>query len=98
MHSDQLIEVNGICLASKFGSSVLFISGSISLSVKYIVGLNASCTTAALMALQGLRVVEMAGLAPVPFCGMVLADFGATVINVSKVSNIHWKYSKHRSG
>jgi crotonobetainyl-CoA:carnitine CoA-transferase CaiB-like acyl-CoA transferase len=38
------------------------------------------------MALRGVRVVEMAGLAPAPFCGMVLADFGATVIKVDKVS------------
>jgi crotonobetainyl-CoA:carnitine CoA-transferase CaiB-like acyl-CoA transferase len=41
---------------------------------------------AALMALRGLRVVEMAGLAPAPFCGMILADFGASVIRVDKVS------------
>jgi crotonobetainyl-CoA:carnitine CoA-transferase CaiB-like acyl-CoA transferase len=41
---------------------------------------------AAIMALRGLRVVEMAGLAPAPFCGMVLADFGASVIRVNKVS------------
>lgn len=40
---------------------------------------------ALLMALRGLHIVEMAGLAPAPFCGMVLADFGATVIRVGKV-------------
>ena len=28
------------------------------------------------MALKGLRVIEMAGLAPVPYCGQVLADYG----------------------
>ena len=38
------------------------------------------------MALQGIKVIEMAGLAPGPFCGMVLADFGATVIRVHKVN------------
>ena len=27
--------------------------------------------------LDGIRVIEMAGLAPVPYCGMMLADFGA---------------------
>jgi alpha-methylacyl-CoA racemase len=32
------------------------------------------------MALQGIRVLELEGLAPVPFCGMVLSDFGAEVI------------------
>ncbi|XP_045625276.1 alpha-methylacyl-CoA racemase isoform X2 [Procambarus clarkii] len=36
------------------------------------------------MALCGLRVVEMAGLAPAPFCGMIMADFGASVIRVDK--------------
>lgn len=41
------------------------------------------------MALRGLQIVEMAGLAPAPFCGMILADFGATVIRVSKVRYIH---------
>ena len=34
------------------------------------------------MALKGLRVIEMYGLAPVPFAGMILADFGADVIRV----------------
>ena len=38
------------------------------------------------MALKGLKVVEMAGLAPAPFCGMILADFGADVTRVDKVS------------
>jgi alpha-methylacyl-CoA racemase len=36
-------------------------------------------------ALQGIRVVEMAGLAPAPFCGMILADFGADVVRVDRV-------------
>lgn len=36
------------------------------------------------MALKGLKVVEMAGLAPAPFCGMILADFGADVTRVDK--------------
>jgi alpha-methylacyl-CoA racemase len=40
------------------------------------------------MALRGVRVVEMAGLAPAPFCGMILADFGASVIRVDKASYI----------
>ncbi|KAJ1356701.1 hypothetical protein KIN20_014441 [Parelaphostrongylus tenuis] len=34
--------------------------------------------------LQGIRVLEMAGLAPVPHCGMVLADFGAHVTLILK--------------
>nr|XP_053642995.1 alpha-methylacyl-CoA racemase-like isoform X3 [Cherax quadricarinatus] len=36
------------------------------------------------MALHGIRVIEMAGLAPAPFCGMIMADFGASVIRVDK--------------
>lgn len=37
------------------------------------------------MALKGLKVVELVGLAPAPFCGMILSDFGATVIRVDRV-------------
>ncbi|KAJ3605417.1 hypothetical protein NHX12_027464 [Muraenolepis orangiensis] len=36
------------------------------------------------MALAGIRIIELAGLAPAPFCGMVLADFGASVIRVDR--------------
>ncbi len=36
------------------------------------------------MALKGIRVVEMAGLAPVPLCGMILRDFGADVIRIDR--------------
>ncbi len=32
--------------------------------------------------LSGLRIVEMAGIGPAPFCGMMLADHGAEVIRV----------------
>lgn len=35
--------------------------------------------------LQGIRVVEMAGIGPAPFCGMVLADLGAEVIRVDRL-------------
>ncbi|RZC38397.1 CoA transf 3 domain containing protein [Asbolus verrucosus] len=37
------------------------------------------------MALRGLKVLELAGLAPAPFCGMILADFGASVLRVDRV-------------
>jgi len=40
-----------------------------------------------MMALKGLKVIEMAGLAPAPFCGMIFADFGAGVVRVDRVSN-----------
>ncbi|XP_071448239.1 alpha-methylacyl-CoA racemase [Hetaerina americana] len=39
------------------------------------------------MALKGIRVLELAGLAPAPFCGMLLADFGATVTRVDKAGS-----------
>jgi len=34
--------------------------------------------------LKGIRVIEMAGLAPVPYAGMILADFGADVVRVDR--------------
>ncbi|XP_076835758.1 alpha-methylacyl-CoA racemase isoform X1 [Brachyhypopomus gauderio] len=37
-----------------------------------------------MMALAGVRVIELAGLAPAPFCGMILADFGAKVIRIDR--------------
>ncbi|XP_013415868.1 alpha-methylacyl-CoA racemase isoform X2 [Lingula anatina] len=36
-------------------------------------------------ALNGIKVIELAGLAPGPFCGMILADFGAKVIRVDRI-------------
>jgi alpha-methylacyl-CoA racemase len=36
--------------------------------------------------LKGLKVIELAGLAPVPYCGMILADFGADVIRVDRIA------------
>eukprot|EP00128_Syssomonas_multiformis_P001157 Colp12_sorted_trinity150504_noHs@7812 len=38
------------------------------------------------MALKGIRVIEFAGLAPAPFCGMILADFGADVVRIDKIA------------
>ena len=38
------------------------------------------------MALKGIKVIELAGLAPSPVCGMILADFGASVIRVDRVN------------
>src|SRR5438552_1350683 len=36
--------------------------------------------------LNGIQVIELAGLAPGPYCGMILADFGASVIRVDRPS------------
>lgn len=38
--------------------------------------------------LAGLRVVELAGLGPAPFCGMVLADLGASVVRVDRADRV----------
>ncbi|MGH8914660.1 MAG: CaiB/BaiF CoA transferase family protein, partial [Acidimicrobiia bacterium] len=38
--------------------------------------------------LRGVRVVELAGLGPGPFCGMVLADLGAEVIRVDRADRL----------
>ena len=37
--------------------------------------------------LQGMRVVELAGLGPAPFGTMVLADLGADVVRIDRASN-----------
>lgn len=37
------------------------------------------------MPLKEVKVLELAGLAPAPFCGMLLSEFGATVIRVDKM-------------
>jgi len=34
--------------------------------------------------LQGIRIVEIAGIGPAPFCGMLLADLGAEVVLVDR--------------
>ena len=34
--------------------------------------------------LEGVRVIELAGIGPAPFCGMMLADHGADVIRVDR--------------
>ncbi|MCK9248307.1 MAG: CoA transferase [Solirubrobacteraceae bacterium] len=38
--------------------------------------------------LAGIRVVELAGLGPGPFCCMMLADMGAEVVRVDRVSQV----------
>ena len=37
--------------------------------------------------LQGFRVIELAGIGPGPFCGMMLSDMGAEVIRVDRVGS-----------
>lgn len=35
--------------------------------------------------LSGLRIIELGGIGPVPFCGMMLADHGAEVIRIDRI-------------
>src|SRR3974390_2358853 len=37
--------------------------------------------------LKGLRVVELEGIGPAPYCGMLLADLGAEVISITRSSS-----------
>ena len=38
--------------------------------------------------LSRIKVLELAGLAPAPLAGMILADFGATVVRIDRVGNV----------
>ena len=38
--------------------------------------------------LTGLKVVEIAGIGPGPFCGMMLADLGADIVRVDRAQNV----------
>ena len=37
--------------------------------------------------LKGVKIVELAGIGPAPFCGMLLADLGADVIRVDRLAS-----------
>ena len=36
--------------------------------------------------LSGIKIIELAGIGPGPFCGMLLSDMGAEVIRVDRIS------------
>ena len=38
--------------------------------------------------LAGVRVIELAGIGPGPFCAMMLADSGATVLRIDRPGKI----------
>jgi alpha-methylacyl-CoA racemase len=38
--------------------------------------------------LEGIRIVELAGIGPGPFCGMLLADMGADVIRLDRAASV----------
>ena len=44
--------------------------------------------------LSGVRVLEMAGMGPVPFCGMLLGDMGADVLRIDspRLPEIDWQF------
>ena len=39
--------------------------------------------------LEGYRILELAGIGPGPFCAMMLADMGADIIRIDRVSRWH---------
>src|SRR5580658_8499886 len=39
--------------------------------------------------LTGFRVIELAGIGPAPFCGMMLGDLGANVIRIERAGTTH---------
>ena len=45
--------------------------------------------------LQGIKVVEMAGIGPGPFCAMLLADMGADVVRVERGADVLGLQGKH---
>ena len=38
--------------------------------------------------LEGLKIIEIAGIGPGPFCAMMLADMGADVVRVDRAQNV----------
>src|SRR5438045_986111 len=38
--------------------------------------------------LDGIRVIELAGIGPGPFCGMALSDMGADVLRVDRAERV----------
>ena len=47
--------------------------------------------------LNGIKIVEFAGIGPGPFCGMALADLGAEVITINRINEkgIYYKFDIH---
>src|SRR2546430_16148706 len=48
--------------------------------------------------LEGVKVVEIAGIGPGPFCAMLLADLGADVIRVDRAQNVADQVPDHPHG
>ncbi len=48
--------------------------------------------------LQGVKVIELAGIGPGPFCGMMLADMGAEVLRIDRARNVPGAERRNMSG
>jgi alpha-methylacyl-CoA racemase len=48
--------------------------------------------------LSGVKVVELAGIGPGPFCAMLLADMGADVVRIDRAQNVADKIPDHPHG
>jgi alpha-methylacyl-CoA racemase len=48
--------------------------------------------------LDGVKVVELASIGPIPFCGLVLSDMGAEVIRVDRASEVAGDIDPLRAG
>jgi alpha-methylacyl-CoA racemase len=46
---------------------------------------------------MGLRIVELAGLGPGPFCGMLLADLGAEVVQIDRPGDAAGAYGMNET-
>jgi alpha-methylacyl-CoA racemase len=48
--------------------------------------------------LKGVKVIELAGIGPGPFCGMMLADMGAEVLRIDRAQNVPGAERRKTSG
>ena len=44
--------------------------------------------------LQGVKIVELAGIGPGPFAGMLLSDMGADVVRIDRAQQVTGDFSK----
>ncbi|MDP6605362.1 MAG: CaiB/BaiF CoA-transferase family protein, partial [Dehalococcoidia bacterium] len=48
--------------------------------------------------LQGIRIVEFAGIGPGPFCGMMLSDMGADLVRIDRADRVREDIPDQPSG
>ena len=44
--------------------------------------------------LQGVKIVELAGIGPGPFAGMLLSDMGADIVRIDRAGQVSGDFSK----